>query len=208
MKYTDDEPVYEDGETRDAALRVEALAQRLSSNYPVLLASLMVAHDPRAFQLLPNSNEWATIERKNSIDQHGFAPEVFLAKVPTKLDDFKKAYMADALIVLADALDPGYFGHDPALEMVYHLRNGVAHGNMFHFTTGGRKRLAEYPAHTRDTWRGGGDKVEYEITDDLHDQKVLFEFMLDGDILDLIHEVAHCMRKKATGLPIKPIELR
>ena len=55
------------------------------------------------------------------------------------------------MLAVGDALKRHkYFDHAPELELVYHLRNGIAHGNRFTFTTHGRERLAKYPADNRD----------------------------------------------------------
>jgi hypothetical protein len=44
-----------------------------------------------------------------------------------------------ALLTLGDALQVHrYFDHSPELELIYHLRNGVAHGNRFTFTKAGK----------------------------------------------------------------------
>ena len=56
-----------------------------------------------------------------------------------------------AMLTLGDELSVhGYFDRAPILELVYHLRNGVAHGNRFNITKDGKKRLARRPAHNSD----------------------------------------------------------
>ena len=57
------------------------------------------------------------------------------------------AFICGSLIALGDALQrDDYFDRAPVLEMVYHLRNGVAHGNRFNFTRHGLTRLATHSA--------------------------------------------------------------
>src|SRR5207302_8761734 len=47
---------------------------------------------------------------------------------------YDRLWLAGALLTLGDRLKvEGYFDHGPDLEFVRHLRNGVAHGNRFHF---------------------------------------------------------------------------
>jgi hypothetical protein len=102
-------------------------------------------------------------------------------------EQFPRIWLTGALLAVGDALkDNNYFDHAPELELVYHLRNGIAHGNHFKFTDGGRKRLAEYPAHNRACYRHS----IFEITDALDGQPVLFDFMEAGDVLDLLFSVA------------------
>ena len=102
-------------------------------------------------------------------------------------EEFPRIWLTGALLAVGDALkDNNYFDHAPELELVYHLRNGIAHGNRFKFTDRGRKRLAEYPAHNRACYRHS----IFEITDALDGQPVLFDFMKAGDVLDLLFSVA------------------
>jgi hypothetical protein len=102
-------------------------------------------------------------------------------------EEFPKIWLTGSLLAVGDALwDNNYFDHAPELELVYHLRNGVAHGNRFRFTDPGRKRLAKHPAHNRDCYTHG----IFEITPALDGTPVLFDFMEAGDVLDLLFAVA------------------
>lgn len=106
----------------------------------------------------------------------------------TTREEFPRIWLTGALLAVGDALrDNGYFDHAPELELVYHLRNGIAHGNRFKFTDSGRKRLAEHPAHNRACYKHS----IFEITLTLADQRVLFDFMEAGDVLDLLFSVAN-----------------
>ncbi|OXC78250.1 hypothetical protein [Caballeronia sordidicola] len=54
-----------------------------------------------------------------------------------------------ALLTLGDELGArGYFDRAPILEIVYHLRNGMAHDNRFNIDDRGRKRLQSMPPIT------------------------------------------------------------
>ncbi|OXC78252.1 hypothetical protein BSU04_12785 [Caballeronia sordidicola] len=56
-----------------------------------------------------------------------------LAKITGLQRQFLRTWAMGALTTLRDELQPGhYFDHAPILEMVFHLRNGNAHGNRFH----------------------------------------------------------------------------
>jgi len=115
-------------------------------------------------------------------------------------EEFPKIWLTGSLLAVGDALkDNDYFNdHAPKLELVYHLRNGVAHGNRFEFNDRGRKRLAKYPAHNHDCYTHG----IFEITPALDGTPVLFNFMEAGDVLDLFFDVAdHLDELKRRALP-------
>ncbi len=101
--------------------------------------------------------------------------------------ELPRVWLTGSLLALGDALkDHGYFDHAPALELVYHLRNGIAHGNRFNLTATGLERLNQYPAHNREAWF---KKMTFEIAPALNGQMVLFDFMGAGDVLDLLSSV-------------------
>jgi len=86
--------------------------------------------------------------------------------------ELPRVWLTGSLLALGDTLNEHrYFDRAPVLELVYHLRNGIAHGNRFKFTTTGLKRLKKYPAHNRDAWFS---KMIFEIAPALNGQVVLF----------------------------------
>ena len=74
-----------------------------------------------------------------------------------------------------------YFDKSPELEFFRHLRNGISHGNRFHFKSGEPKRPARFRA--------------FNMTPALHGQAVLFEYMSTGDVFDLLDHVKAHLRK-------------
>jgi hypothetical protein len=53
-----------------------------------------------------------------------------------------RSWYSGALITAGDLLTGhSYFDRQPEFELVYHLRNGAAHGNRFNITSNGEKRL-------------------------------------------------------------------
>lgn len=79
----------------------------------------------------------------------------------TELD---QAWCVSSLIMLGDRLAAeSYFDRAPVLEMVRHLRNGVAHGNRF--TIREPAQLHRWPAHTRDAACRSG--LTFEVTREL-----------------------------------------
>jgi hypothetical protein len=97
--------------------------------------------------------------------------------------------LVGSLLAIGDRLSRhGYFDRAPELELIYHLRNGVAHGNLFHFDQKMLRRLAKYPAHNKMTpFRT--ETTKFEITAALHRQPVLFDYMGPADVLDVLSAV-------------------
>jgi hypothetical protein len=66
---------------------------------------------------------------------HVFHFTHFLAQVgsnPAMVDDLDRVWFVGSLLVIGDALTRHrYFDRAPELELLRHLRNGVAHGNAF-----------------------------------------------------------------------------
>lgn len=107
-------------------------------------------------------------------------------------DEMDTGWCISSLISLGDRLAAGgYFDRAPVLEMVRHLRNGVAHGNRFSIRNA--DELKSWPAHTRDA-ACRGDAV-FEITEALDGSQVLFEFMGVGDVLDLLVSVGTHLKR-------------
>jgi hypothetical protein len=112
-------------------------------------------------------------------------------------EDFKRVWPTGALLALGDALTAeNYFDHAPILEMVYHLRNGIAHGNRFEIRK--VQRLQQYPAHNRGAQIAGKGTRVFGITPDLNGQEVLFSYMESGDVQDLLMSVGGHLRHLAT----------
>jgi hypothetical protein len=186
------------------------LAQRLAEDYYSLLASLTVASEPQAETLAPatlpgNSVPVGTVKRKDGTE-HVYHFVHFLTRTRTEpllQSDFERTWMAGALLRLGDALAlEGYFDHAPELELVYHLRNGIAHGNTFRLTRRGIARLRQYPSHNLRAEIRGDLKSEFTITPDLTGE-VLFTFMGPGDVLDLIMSVGQYLIRMGNGEPLR-----
>lgn len=106
---------------------------------------------------------------------------------PALRDEMDRAWCVSSLVLLGDRLlAEGYFDRAPVLEMVRHLRNGIAHGNRF--TLRNPDELKLWPAHTRDA--ACRFSAPFEITPELEGTAVLFDFMGPGDVLDLLISVS------------------
>ena len=136
---------------------------------------------------------------------HRFHFNAYLTKAgndPAIVDELARVWLVGALLTVGDALKKDdYFDHAPELELLRHLRNGVAHGNTFRID---QKLLKKHPAHNQlASIRGYYNDTVFEITPALHNQPVLFEFMGPGDILDLLMSVSMYLIRMGTGNPLR-----
>jgi hypothetical protein len=175
------------------------MAHRMAQGYYAHKAAIEVAKDPRANTLLSTTIRHGQavpvgdVFRKNGTG-HVYDTNYYLDYArtnPEMAGELERIWLVGSLIAVGDALsDHKYLDHAPVLELVYHLRNGVAHGNTFTFTSGKRKpgldRLKNYPAHNK---RADVKTAEFEIEANLEGQSVLFHFMGPGDVLDLLMSV-------------------
>ncbi len=140
-------------------------------------------------------------------DKHGFEGffhfEHYLKAINTDAfvaDQFGKAWLSGALIMLGDELSKhSYFNHQPELEVIYHVRNGLAHGNRFSFTANGRRRLQKFPAHTRAVINKNTLAPPLVIEESLHGEEVLFHFLAAGDVVNLLQSVGFYCREWGYG---------
>ena len=131
---------------------------------------------------------------------------------PAFSETFKRLWLGGALLTLGDALAAeGYFDKGPDLEMVRHLRNGIAHGNHFNLQKGEPRRPARFTGPEQRLMSDGvtstplGDAVTFEVVSALQGQRVLFDFMGAGDVCDLLTFVGNRLIRIGNGDP--PLEL-
>jgi hypothetical protein len=177
-------------------LAVSQRAGRLASGYYAFLVAQHVAANPKSINLLPpakalGQDPTGEVKRKDGT--------VHLLNMRYYLDLFREDYGVQseilrswaigALLTLGDELLLyKYFNHAPILELVYHLRNAVAHGNRFHFTDTGLKRLERYSAHNRSGPIRSPAGTVFEVTASLSGP-FLFDFMHPADVIDLLQSV-------------------
>jgi hypothetical protein len=179
------------GQANPEAFRVGHLAQDLFDSYFMHEAAMLVARDPRAAALLPAVEAGslvpvARVRRKDGGEQ-SFHLRHYLERAQDRHpDEFSRVFLAGGLLTIGDSLkSEEYFDHAPELELVRHLRNGVAHGNTFNFDKSGRWNLSHYPAHNRFAWAQNPLHC-FEVTAAMHRQPVLWDFMDPGDVLSLL----------------------
>lgn len=183
------------------------LAAHVAQGYYPHVAALSLAADPRALGVLPDVEPGQVVPtgwvpRKDG-SSHAFhlAHYIAVSQSEHKLaEELRRVWLTGALLTLGQRLADGkYFGHGPIVEMVYHLRNAVAHGNHFCFNEDGRKRLRRYPAHTRQATYKGDSRAVFEVTEAPDGQEVLFNYMEAGDVLDVLFSVRDHLHSSLTG---------
>jgi hypothetical protein len=193
------------------ALKIGELTQRMVRGYYAHAAAIEAAQDPRVktlFSAIPPGQivPVGFVPRKDGT-KYPYHFHHFLDEVRTRAeiaDDLQRTWLVGSLLTIGDALSrKGYLDHAPELELIYHLRNGVAHGNRFQFDQKALNRLTKYPAHNKMTpFRT--NTTEFEIVAGLHRQPVLFDFMGPADILDVLSGVGVYLLRKGKGEPLRP----
>jgi hypothetical protein len=98
-----------------------------------------------------------------------------------------------ALLMLGNKLtEYSYFDRLPLLELVRHVRNGLAHGNSFDIRGDTIDRIH---AHNRNAQVKSEKGTVFEVVKSDNDKPVLLDFMLAGDALDLLQSVAIAFRQ-------------
>lgn len=164
---------------------VRKLAHDLAQGYYSYSAAMTIAKDLRSDNLLPPIEPGQVVPvgyvKSKAGFNHVFHFSFYLEearKNPSIIHHLDRIYFAGALLTLGDALSKyNYFDRAPILELVRHLRNGIAHGNTFDIRDS--KTLIKHPANNKSF---DGNAV-FEITDTLNGQPVLFDFMEPGDIV-------------------------
>lgn len=194
-----------------SALRVAELTQRLVGEYYALAAAIEVAKDPRVAppfsKILPGQIVPVGFVPRKDGTQYPYHFQHYLAQVRTNAEmvsDFQKTWLAGSLLTIGDALKRyQYFDRAPELELIYHLRNGVAHGNIFQFDNPNLTRLRKYPAHNKMTpFRTA--TTHFEIVEGLRGKPVLFDFMGPADTLDVLSAVGVYLWRMGKGEPLRP----
>jgi hypothetical protein len=177
-------------------LAVGRMAQHLVSSYYAFLVGHLVAVNPKSINSLPpakvlGEDPTGEIKRKDGTF-HTFNLRCYLDLLREDervQGDFLRTWATGALLMLGDELAKhDYFDRAPILELVYHLRNGIAHGNRFNITRWGKERLAKHEAHNRHAAVKSPLETVYEIVPGLTGP-ILFDFIGAADVIDLLQSV-------------------
>lgn len=193
-----------------AAFDIGQLAQRMSSGLYMHTAAITLATDARAKSLGPSTLPGhivpiGYITRKDGTS-HAFHFHYYLDQAraePAMIEDLARIWLVGSLLAIGDALSKhNYFDRAPELELLRHLRNGVAHGNAFRIDN--PASLSKFPAHNKLAMIRSDTKAEFQISAKLHNLPVLFDFMGPGDVLDLLISVANYLIRMGNGDPLRP----
>ena len=193
-----------------AATEIGHLMQRMVAGFHSHAAAILAAQDPRLKTLFTKVEPGQVVplgyvRRKNG-NPSRYHLHHFLDQArtdPQVIADLERTWLTGTLLTVGDALAKAdYFDHEPELELIYHLRNGIAHGNKFNITMTGRNRLNIYPAHNRRIPQI--DASDFEITPALNGDLVLFHFMDPQDIIDVLLGASVFLLHKGNGLPLPP----
>lgn len=169
----------------------------MAQGYYAHAAAIEIANRPHAKALVsqtPLGKIASYVTRKDGT-QHTFDLPHYLGQAHTNseiVDDLPRVWLVGSLLTVGDAvkkLRRPVLKEVPLLELLYHLRNGIAHGNVFSCSEHGLKRLKKHPAHKKTAGVKSADGAEFEIEAGLHGKPVLFDFMGPGDVLDLLQSV-------------------
>lgn len=175
------------------ALKVCHLAVNLAHGYFTYLAVMTMAKDERTDSLIQVIEEGEPTEgyihNSKTGDSHSFLFEHYYLETRNNefvKDNLEKVWFTGALLTLGDALAKyDYFDRNPVLEFIRHLRNGIAHGNKFKIDK--PDNLKKFPAHNRNAINKS--TANYEITPELQNQPVLFDFIEPCDLVILLNSV-------------------
>jgi hypothetical protein len=179
-------------------IAVGRMAQRLASGYYAFLVAHLVAVNPKSINSLPpakvlGDDPTGEIKRKDgSFHTLNLRFYLDLLREDQSLQGhFLRTWAMGAVLTLGDELakpEHGYFDHAPILELVYHLRNGIAHGNLFKITESGKKRLEKHEAHNRYAAVKSPLGTVYEITPNSKGP-ILFDYIGAADVIDLLQSI-------------------
>ena len=182
------------------------LTAQLYRGYFAHRASVAVGQHPDAASLGPEVEPGMAVQLGRVGRQDGtfhFFDFEFFRTLPTRepelVDDFNRVWLTGALLQVGDALrDAGFFDkgattRPPVLELVRHMRNGVAHGNEFDIRN--PPELMTWPAHNRDAFVKSDLGTVFEVTPAQQATQVLFDFMGPGDVLDVLASVEAELRR-------------
>ena len=194
-----------------AAVDVATLAQRMTSLYFSHVAAMYVARDVRAVAFAPaiEPGEHVPILRIPRRDGNAmimwFNHYLEKNREQGTIDDFDKVWLTGALLAVGDALGAnGYFNHDPEVEMIRHLRNGIAHGNRFKFDPSVTNKFTGKLKHPANISRyAERQKMPmHEIETDLDTSEVLWAWGGPDAAVDCLTVLGIHLWNVGHGLPI------
>jgi hypothetical protein len=186
-----------------SAFETGQLAEKLANGYFSYQAAITIATDPRSKLLAPSINVGESVPIGYVKTMNGeelsfhFKHFLDLAKSDQLIStELSYVWFSGALLKLGDCLGKHkYFDRAPELELIRHLRNGIAHGNRFRIDK--PNDLINFPANNHHAWVKG--MTLFEIKPILNGKTVLFDFMLAGDLVHLFLSVGLYLIRMGNG---------
>jgi hypothetical protein len=177
-----------------AASVVGQLARDMARGYDTHIAAIRLAPRLNAHAFVGEILDYPidAVKRKDGTDWSFDTRDALLSLADKAIAaELPHVWLAGSLITLGDALERNnYFDRAPVLELIRHLRNGIAHGNRFSVRQ--PDKLKQFPANNCDA---SFKKTIFEITPALDEKLVLFNFMEPGDVLDLLYSVGRYLKQ-------------
>lgn len=184
--------------------------QSLTRGYYSHIAAISISKDPRAYDIMPpilsgHSVPIGIIKRKDNTF-HAFHFTHFLDLIKTDpiiSEQMEHIWFTGTILTICDRLEKNnYFDRAPELELLRYIRHGIAHGNRFRIDH--LWKLDKFPAHNKFCWVKSDTNATFEISENCQNQKVLFEFMQAGDLLDLLMSISIYLIRMGDGLALRP----
>lgn len=198
------------------------LAERLVSGYMAHQCLTSLLDEPIAESILvaidqlyppgrtgPGRND--VVLRKDGTAHFIWVPHYL--RTVTQSPEYRSAqdrvFLAGALLELGDELAAvQYVDKRPDLELLRHLRNGIAHGNRFRLRRGEPLRPAYFTGPVGlfpDGVTTTASRMKFEISLAVDGQPVLFDFMGAGDICDLLMFISWRLIRLGNGDPLNDL---
>ncbi len=130
------------------------------------------------------SDEWITLPGKIEYRRSYFQAR---AKDPDVVREIRRAYLSGAILTVGELLaGAGYLDRSPEFEFVRHVRNAVAHGNVFKLEPRAVNELAKHPA----CLVGRDGTRTHRVKAELNGRECLFSFLGPNHALEAIQAAA------------------
>lgn len=183
------------------------LSRELVSGYYTLLAALAVASlkDVNSLMRSTRARPLATLApvgelRRRNGARYEYSRQYYLARLqdrPEATEAIERSWLTAVILQLGELFaQNSYFDRTPELELFRHLRNAVAHGNIFKIAPSADLDLK--PAHNGRMLAEQKGCSPLTITRALNGKPVLFEFVDRADVLDLVVWIGHYLERLAT----------
>jgi hypothetical protein len=189
---------------------VATLAQRMVSQFFSHHAALCIARDTRAQKFAPPIETGQHVpvlkipRRDGSAMIMSFDHYLAESRKPETKQDFDKVWLIGALLTVGDALGANkYFGNIPEAEIIRHLRNGVAHGNRFRFSSDVKDKTSGKLKHPANIFRYAGRQgmPKHEVDTDRQGTEVLFGWGGADAIIDCLTVLGVHLWNTGHGIP-------